>query len=329
MSDPSQWPDLGSPGGMINPAEYPEGSVAGDEKMQDQTWTISKLLTWTTDYLRRRGSESPRLDAEVMLAHVLSWQRVQLYTHYEEEIGTSARGDFRELVRRRAEGAPVAYLVGRKEFYSLPLEVSPEVLIPRPESEFVVVEFLEVARSLVQPRGVDVGTGSGNLAIACTHQHPSAGFVAIDISPRALEVARRNATRHGVADRIDILVGDLLGPVAEEPPFDVILSNPPYIPTEVIPTLEPGVRDHEPHVALDGGPGGLAVVTRLIEQAIPLLRHEGHLILEIGTAQERPVRALIESHSELGLVPTVYDLHKHPRVIRAVRQAGRPVASRD
>jgi release factor glutamine methyltransferase len=294
--------------------------VAGVENLQNEPWTISRLLNWTTDFLRRRGSESPRLDAEVMLAHVLSFQRVQLYTHYEEEVAKRARDDFRELVRRRALGAPVAYLVGRKEFYSLPLEVSPAVLIPRPESEFVVVEFLEVARALDQPRAVDVGTGSGCLAIACTHQHPSARFVAIDLSSQALEVARRNAERHGVADRIAFRVGDLLGPVAGERPFDVIVSNPPYIPTEMMPTLEPGVRDFEPHAALDGGPGGLLVVTRLIEQAIPLLRPDGHLILEIGTAQEQPVRALIESHVELRLVPTVYDLHKHPRVIRAVKQ---------
>jgi release factor glutamine methyltransferase len=292
-----------------------------DEKIASEPWTISKLLTWTTDFLRRRGSESPRLDAEVMLAHVLDWQRVQLYTHYDEEVGETARSAFRDLVRRRAEGSPVAYLVGRKEFYSLPLEVSPAVLIPRPESEFVVVEFLEVARHQAQVRAVDVGTGSGCLAIACTHQHPSARFVAIDISPRALEVARRNAEKHGVVDRIDFRQGDLLEPVATEGPFDVIVSNPPYIPSEDIPGLESGVRDYEPHVALDGGADGLGVVSRLIEQAVPLLRPGGHLILEIGTAQESPVRALMAAQGRLELAPTVYDLRKHPRVIRATRLA--------
>jgi len=294
--------------------------VPSDEKMSDEPWTIGRLLAWTTDFLRRRGSESPRLDAEVLLAHVLDWQRVQLYTHYEEEVGERARGDFRNLLRRRADGAPVAYLVGRKEFYSLALEVSPAVLIPRPESEFVVVEFLEMARLLDQPKAVDVGTGSGCLAIACAHQHPSVRFVAIDLSPEALALARKNAARHGVAERIDFRLGNILEPVAALGPFDVILSNPPYIPTGVIPTLEPGVRDHEPHMALDGGPDGLQVVARLIEQAIPLLKPDGHLILEIGTAQEQPVRALIEAHPELRLVPTIHDLPKHPRVIRAVRQ---------
>src|SRR3954447_19524034 len=130
----------------------------------DERWTVGRLLTWTTDYLKRRGAESPRLDAEVLLAQVLGWERGALYTRYEEEVGERPRGTFRDLVRRRAEGMPVAYLVGRKEFYSLTLEVSPAVLIPRPETEFVVVEFLEAARKQEQPRLVDVGTGSGCLA---------------------------------------------------------------------------------------------------------------------------------------------------------------------
>lgn len=294
--------------------------MPSDQKPQDEPWTINRLLAWTTDFLRRRGSDSPRLDVEVMLAHVLGWQRVQLYTHYEEEVGERARAEFRELVRRRAEGSPVAYLVGRKEFYSLPLEVSSEVLIPRPESEFVVVEFLEAAKNRDHPRAVDVGTGSGCLAIACTVQHQGACFIAIDISTGALALARKNAERHGVANRIDFRQGDLLDPVRDEPPFDVILSNPPYIPTEVIPTLEPGVRDHEPHTALDGGPDGLVVVRRLIDEAAPLLKPGGHLILEIGTAQEQPVRALIEKHPEFRLAPTIRDLQKHPRVIRAKKQ---------
>jgi release factor glutamine methyltransferase len=293
--------------------------VPGDENRLDEPWTIGKLLNWTTDYLRRRGSESPRLDAEVMLAFVLDWQRVQLYTHFDEEVGERARSAFRDLVRRRAEGSPVAYLVGRKEFYSLTLAVSPAVLIPRPESEFVVVEFLEVAKTIEKPRVVDVGTGSGCLAIACAHQHPTARVVAVDLSPEALELAGKNAARHGVADRIDFCQGDLLEPVAAEGPFNVILSNPPYIPTGDIAGLEASVRDYEPHLALDGGSDGLAVVTRLIAQSIPLLKPGGHLILEIGTAQEKPVRAIIGSHPGFRLAPTVHDLRKHPRVIRAVR----------
>jgi release factor glutamine methyltransferase len=254
-----------------------------------------------------------------MLAQVLQWQRVELYTHFTDEVGERARGQFRELVRRRAEGAPVAYLVGRKEFYSLAFEVSPAVLIPRPESEFVVVELISLTKGLESPRGVDVGTGSGCLAIACAHQHRAAHFVAIDISAAALEVARRNAAQHGVADRIDFRLGDRLGPVAGEEPFDVIVSNPPYIPTGQIERLEPGVRDYEPRTALDGGPGGLDLVACLIEESGPLLKPGGHLILEIGTDQEQPVRSLIQAQPALLLAPTIRDHAQHPRVIRATR----------
>src|SRR3954451_10396429 len=169
----------------------------------DDRWTVGRLLVWTSDFLKRRGAQSPRLDAEVLLARVLDWERMRLYTHYEHEVDEAARGAFRELVRRRAEGTPVAYLVGRKEFYSPPLAVSPAVLIPRPDSEFVVVEFLALTRTLDSPRVVDVGTGSGCLALACAHHHKTARIVAIDLSPDALAVAEANARTHGLSDRVE------------------------------------------------------------------------------------------------------------------------------
>ncbi len=306
---------------MINKQDRdPASSSPSREIRSDQTWTIGRLLTWTADFLKRRGSESPRLDAEVMLAHVLDWQRVQLYTHFEEELSERSRARFRELVRRRAEGSPVAYLVGRKEFYSLAFTVSPAVLIPRPESEFVVVEFLSLMRGVDSPRAVDIGTGSGCLAIASAHRHPGAHFVAIDISGEALKVARANAVRHGVADRVDFRVGEFLEPVGNEGPFDVIISNPPYIATDDVARLEPGVRDYEPRTALDGGRDGLRTVTRVIQDAVPLLKSGGHLILEIGTTQEKPVRDMIDAHPDLNLAPTIHDHAKHPRVIRASRR---------
>jgi release factor glutamine methyltransferase len=296
----------------------PPASSASDDP-EGERWTVGKLLTWTTDYLKRRGSESPRLDAEVLLAEVLKWQRVQLYTHFEDAVSEEARARYRDLVRRRAEGAPVAYLVGRKEFYSLPLTVGPAVLIPRPDSEFVVVEFLSVAKALSAPRCVDVGTGSGCLALACAHEHASAIFLAVDISPEALVVARENARVLGLENRLDFRQGSLLKPVANDGPFDVILSNPPYIPTGVIPTLETGVRDYEPHCALDGGVDGLRVVSELIEQAFSMLKPGGHLILEIGSDQEEPVRALLRAQAAFEVAPTVRDHANHPRVIRATK----------
>lgn len=299
-----------SPPQVPSPAPSPEGG---------QPWTIGRLLTWTTDFLKRKGAESPRLDAEVLLAHVLDYRRVELYTHYEDEVGPIARARFRDLVRRRADGAPVAYLVGRKEFFSLPLAVSPAVLIPRPDTETVVVEFLGLLKEQQAPRAVDVGTGSGAIALACAREHKTARLIALDLSAKALDVALANAETLGLTDRVEFRQGDLLEPVVTEAPFDAILSNPPYIPTDAITTLEPGVRDYEPHLALDGGEDGLRVVARLIDQAVPLLKPGGHLILEIGSDQEAPVRALIAAHPELELAPTVRDAANHPRVVRAAK----------
>jgi release factor glutamine methyltransferase len=285
----------------------------------DDRWTVGRLLTWTKDFLKKKGSESPRLDAEVLLASVLDCERVRLYTQFEDEVGERARARFRELVKRRAEGAPVAYLVGRKEFYSLNFAVSPAVLIPRPDSESAVVEALAKLKGLEAPRCVDVGTGSGCLALACVHQHKSARFVAIDLSPEALAIARSNAEKLGLADRVEFREGDLLGPVKGEGPFDLIVSNPPYIASSVVLELEPGVRDFEPHLALDGGEDGLRIVDRLIPQALALLKVGGHLILEIGSDQEEPVRTLIAKQLDFELAPTIRDAANQPRVLCARR----------
>ena len=290
-----------------------------DPPEADERWTVGRLITWTTEFLRRKRFESPRLDAEVLLAHVLGWERVKLYTRFEEEVGASGRAEYRNLVRRRAEGAPVAYLVGHKEFYSLKFAVSPAVLIPRPDSEFVVVEFLNAFKDVDSPRIIDVGTGSGCLAIACIHAHKTATAIAIDLSEAALAIARSNAETLGVGGRIEFRLGDLLGPVANEGLFDAIVSNPPYIRSDVIPLLDPGVRDYEPHLALDGGPDGLRVVAPLIEQAATLLKPGGWLLLEIGSDQEADVRSLLESRAELTVAPTVRDHANHPRVLRARR----------
>ena len=286
-----------------------------------ERWSVGRLVAWTTDFLRRKGSESPRLDAEVLLANVLGWTRVQLYTRFEEEVGDRERARFRDLVRRRSEGCPVAYLVGRKEFFSMALTVTPAVLIPRPDSEFVVVEFLAAFKGVASPRIVDVGTGSGCLALACAQAHKTATAVAIDLSPDALDVARRNAEALGLAGRVSFREGDLLEPVRDDGPFDAILSNPPYIRSDIVPTLEPGVRDFEPHLALDGGPDGLRVVAPLIEEAVPLLKPGGMILLEIGSDQEAGVRALLEAQSSLKLAPTVRDHAHHPRVLRATKSS--------
>jgi release factor glutamine methyltransferase len=291
-----------------------------DANAPEQPWTIGRLLAWTTDYLAAKKSESPRLDAEVLLADVLKYERVQLYTSYAMIVSDAARGAFRELVKRRAAGEPVAYLVGRKEFYSLPLAVSPAVLIPRPDTETLVAEFLTRFKDRATPRVLELGTGSGAIALAIAKQHESSHIVATDLSTEALGVARSNAKRHGLTARIDFRAGDLFEPIPTGEVFDAVLCNPPYIPTNVIPTLEPGVRDFEPHIALDGGPDGLDVVRRIVADAVEHLVPGGCLLLEIGTEQEAPVRALIEATGQYELAPTVRDAANHPRVVRATRR---------
>ncbi len=280
-------------------------------------WTIGRLLDWTAQHLAKKGCESPRLDAEVLLASALGCRRIDLYTRYDETAGDEPRQRFRALVRRRLEGCPVAYLVGRKEFFALEFEVDPSVLIPRPESELVVVECLRLAKDMERPRVLDVGTGSGNLAVAVACRQPRAAVTAVDVSSEALALARRNATKHGVAERIRFLRGDLFAPIPTGERFDLILSNPPYIAREDLSSLPAGVRDYEPHLALDGGAGGYAVLDSLLSEARAFLAPGGYLIVEIGTPQEMPVRERIAGHLEYELAPTIFDSSGHPRVLCA------------
>jgi release factor glutamine methyltransferase len=280
-------------------------------------WTIGDLLNWTAQHLARKGSEYPRLDAEVLLAHALGCRRIDLYTRFTEIAPEDARTRFRELVRQRIEGCPVAYLVGRKEFFALELDVSRDVLIPRPESEFVVMECLRLARGMPEPRVLDIGTGSGNIAVAIAQQHKGARVTAVDLSPAALAVAARNAVRHAVADRVQFLTGDLFASVPAGARFDFIVSNPPYIARPDIPKLPIGVRDYEPHLALDGGPLGYAIFDRLIDQARQYLQPGGSLIVEIGAPQEQEARRRIADYAGYEPAPTIHDYSGHPRVLRA------------
>jgi release factor glutamine methyltransferase len=293
------------------------------------SWTVTRLLEWTAQYLAQKGAESPRLDAEVLLAHALGWNRIDLYARYDQMPSEEIRKQYKVLIGRRLEGCPVAYLVGRKEFFGLTLEVNSAVLIPRPESEYVVMECLRLAKDMPQPQVLDIGTGSGNLAVAIAHQHKGTQVTAVDISLEALTVASRNAERHKVADRIHFLAGDLFAPLSDhvalgsEPGasatgtarFDFIVSNPPYIAHEDMSNLPLGVRDYEPHLALDGGPGGFAVFDRLLNGAPNHLKSGGYLIVEIGSPQEKPAREKITAHGDFELAATIRDGSGHPRVL--------------
>jgi release factor glutamine methyltransferase len=255
-----------------------------------EIWTVLRVLQWTQGRFSERGLRTPRLDAEVLLAHVLGKDRVGLYTHFDQPLKAEELTQYRELIKRRLAGEPVAYLVGKREFRSLELEVDARVLVPRPETETVIDVALELLGEADAPRIVDVGTGSGAIALALAKAKPQAVVRAVDRSPEAAEVARKNAERLGLP--VEVRVGDLLDPVGPDAPFDLIASNPPYIPSGEIPSLPPEVRK-EPMLALDGGPDGLAVIGRLVPAAFALLAPGGSLVLELGAGQAPRVQEIL------------------------------------
>ena len=315
--------------------------------MSDAPWTLGRLLNWTTDFLKEKGADSPRLDAEVLLAHVRNCKRIELYTAFEEAASEELRTKFRELVKQRAAGKPVAYLVGHREFFSLKFAVTPDVLIPRPETELLVVRAVDL---LKQPRVnnpsestdseaaaeappskpkptppkpitiADVGTGSGIIAVTLAKHLPHATVTAVDVSPAAIAVAQRNAEKNGVADRVDFIESDLFAAVPVEPKFDLIASNPPYITTEELAGLAVDVRRYEPSLALDGGPLGTTVIERLIPQAAERLRPGGWLLMEISPSIVERVEQLLAADPRLQLEPTQKDLAGLARVVQARRK---------
>ena len=283
----------------------------------DEAWTILKVLKWTQGRFSERGIETPRLDAEVLLAHVLKYDRVALYTHFDQPLQADELTRYRELIKRRLQSEPVAYLVGKKEFRSLELHVDARVLVPRPETETLVELALTLLADGPSHRIVDVATGSGAIALALKSARPASTIFATDLSPDAAEVARANATRLSLP--VDIRVGDLLAPVAAEAPFDLITANLPYIPTGDLPSLPPDVR-REPRLALDGGPDGLSQVRRLITMAFPLLAPGGSLLLELAADQPPAVAPLLTSAGFLSPT-TTKDLAGHPRILSAQKPA--------
>lgn len=296
---------------------------------EGDVWTVGRLLQWTTDFLKQKGADSPRLDAEVLLAHALSRPRIMLYASFGEAAPEEARARFRDLVKRRGSGTPVAYLLGEKEFFSLAFEVTPATLVPRPETEAIVVETSEAVAAMRKTgeiaagavvRIADVGTGSGCLAVTIAKQIPEAVVTAIDISVDALAVAKRNAERHGVSDRATFVEGDLLAPMQGEPPFDVIVSNPPYVSETEYQTLAREVREQEPRTALVGGPTGVETIARLVPQAFQCLRPNGRLIVELGPSIAEATRNLFHD-SQWPEVAIRKDLAGLARIVVARKRA--------
>jgi len=288
--------------------------------MQPETdWTVGALLDWTAQYFIKKGCDSPRLDAEVLLAHALKLKRIDLYARYNEDIQEEAKAKFRDLVRRRAEGCPVAYLVANKEFYSLPFFVNQDVLIPRPDTECLVDVALRVGKKENWKLILDLGTGSGCIAIALAKSLPQVKVIAVDISAKALEVAAKNAIVNKVADRVNFVHGDLFAPLEKGLAFDAIVTNPPYIPDNDIKDLDKDVKDYEPRLALSGGADGFSVFDRILADAGSSLKIGGHLFIEIGSPQEEPSRARFNSYSGFQLYPTILDGGRNPRVLHATK----------
>jgi len=285
-------------------------------------WTIHRVLEWTADYFTRQGIASARLDAELLLAHVLGLDRVGLYVHYEQPLSRKELASLRELVRRRARREPVAYILGRREFWSLEFEVGPEVLIPRPETEFLVEAVLRLLRreETACPRWqvLDLGTGCGVIGICLAKEETGVQVVATDVSPAALVIARRNACRLGVAERVAFVAGDLFSPLAcPQAIFDVVVSNPPYVPAGDFARLCPEVTVFEPRVALDGGKDGLEVIRRIVREAPEYVRPGGYLALEIGAGQLLQVLGLLEACRRYSGAFWVRDYAGIPRVVLA------------
>jgi release factor glutamine methyltransferase len=282
--------------------------------------TIQTCVAGGRQRLREAGISpvEAALDARLLAQHVLGWETATYFTSANEPEPSGFAAIYGPLVARRAAREPLPYITGRREFWDLTFEVSPAVLIPRPETELIVEAALELFPLRTGALTiVDVCTGSGVVAIALARERPAARIVATDISSDALEVARRNASRHGAADRVEFVCDDLLDPITSE--VDLIVCNPPYVAEVSRPGLQPEVRDHEPSVALFGGRDGLQLVTRLVAGAPSRLRSGGYLVFEFGFGQDIEVETLIEATPQLELLELRRDLQGIARTAVARR----------
>jgi release factor glutamine methyltransferase len=282
-----------------------------------EEWTIQKLLNWITEYLTQRDVDAPRLSAELLLSSVLGLKRIELYTQYNKPVAPEQLEQLRGLVKRAGRHEPVAYLVGKTEFYSLEFDVTPDCLIPRPETELLAQRAIEFLRQRSGPQSVcDLGTGCGILAVTIARNVPDAKVVATDISEPALAVAARNIEKHQLQDRIELRHGDLFEPlVAKLDQFDLLVSNPPYVSAAEYAALDKNVKDYEPRLALYAGVDGLDVYRRISEKAEQFLKPDGLLLLEIGYTQGDAVRALLEHPGTFADIRVEKDLNRNDRIV--------------
>ena len=294
------------------------GSESRDDRRAAEPQTALAYLRRATSFLERHGAATPRLDAEVLLAHVLATDRIGVYLRFDQPLGETEVHAYRTFVQRRAAGEPVAYVTGRREFWSREITVTRDVLVPRPETELLVERALAAVPTRDRPvRILDLGTGSGALAVTLASELPAASVVALDISPAAAAIARRNALSARVSDRVLVVVGDWTAPLAPAARFDLIVSNPPYVPTAALDALAPEVR-REPAVALDGGADGLTAYRRLVPAVAALLAPAASLLVEVGAGQAAAVAAIFAEWGLAGIV-CYADLAGIDRVVIAQR----------
>lgn len=289
--------------------------------MNSKTWTIKDLLNVTTDYLKSKEIDNSRVCAEILLAHQLKISRVSLYLAFDQPLNDEEISGYRSLIRRRVNREPVQYLTGFQEFWSMEFIVTPEVLIPRPESELLV----EQVKSLYQesascekpcPLILDLGTGSGALAVSLAREFEEASIWASDISQEAIDLAIMNADKHGVNNRIRFIQGDLWKPFVDKSfLFDIILSNPPYVPSEDYESLPPEVRDYEPRLALDGREGGMFYIEKIIMEGAEYLNPGGWLLMEMDPIQTTKALRIVEDYPCYGEKRRVMDYSHNYRVV--------------
>ena len=284
-------------------------------------WTIQRLLTWVTEYLTQKGVDAPRLSAELLLSNVLGLKRIELYTQYNKVVAQEQLDRLRDLVKRAGLHEPVVYLVGKTEFYSIEFEVTPDCLIPRPETELAVQRSIEFLRKRTGPQFVcDLCTGCGVIAVAIAKNVPDAKVIATDISEAALAVAGRNIEKHKLAERIDLRRGDLFEPLVPQlDQFDLITCNPPYVTAAQYEALDKNVKDYEPRIALYAGQDGLDLYRKIVEKVNQFLKPDAALLLEIGYQQGPAVRELLAQTGGFQQIRIDKDLQSHDRVVTAMR----------
>lgn len=291
------------------------------EKDNGSAWRVGDIIRWTTDYFEKKGVDSPRLTAEILLSHVLSVSRLDLYLGYDKPLNTHERSEYRELIRRRASREPLAYILGEKAFWKLDFKVTPSVLIPRPDTELMIETVTaEVSKRhdvASPPFFADLGTGSGAIALSILSEIPDSFAVAVDYSMPALLVAAENADRNGLAGRVAFTRSSWCDAFAGRNEFDFVVSNPPYIRTGVIPGLEPEVSCFEPLSALDGGSDGLSCIRRIIGTVFDHIRPSGFLLMEIGYDQGSDVSRLLEESGFCEEIRIIRDYGSNDRLVFA------------